>query len=83
MSLVGGFTGTVARSSVEAPEHERRHANLISQLGLDESDPDETGQTAQGNQRSEEVPDKVARKWSREEMEEAEPYPIPEVPDDS
>lgn len=34
-----------------------------------------------GNQRSEER--SPARPWTREEMDDAEPYPLPEVPDDT
>lgn len=54
--------------------------SLPEQPELD--DTPESEQTGPGNEHSEEVPEEGAKKWTRREMEEAQPYPLPEVPDD-
>jgi hypothetical protein len=54
---------------------------MTTNSGRDLPEPDERDRQ-DGNERSDAVGRPAARPWTPEEMEEAQPYPLPELPED-
>jgi hypothetical protein len=54
---------------------------MTTNSGRDLPEPDERDRP-DGNERSDAVGPPAARPWTRDEMEKARPYPLPELPED-